>query len=132
EGESLKDKRIAILGLAFKPDTDDVRDAVSVPIIEKLLEEGAIVYATDPVAMKNFEKEVENENLHLVNSIEEVLLSAEGCILVTEWKEYKDITPVKFVDLMKNPILIDGRRAYEHELFMESDVKYKAIGLGNK
>ncbi|MCK5304576.1 MAG: hypothetical protein KAJ72_04950 [Candidatus Heimdallarchaeota archaeon] len=70
--------------------------------------------------------------MHLVNSIEEVLLSAEGCILVTEWKEYKDITPVKFVDLMKNPILIDGRRAYEHELFMESDVKYKAIGLGNK
>ncbi|MCK5304575.1 MAG: UDP-glucose/GDP-mannose dehydrogenase family protein, partial [Candidatus Heimdallarchaeota archaeon] len=56
EGESLKDKRIAILGLAFKPDTDDVRDAVSVPIIEKLLEEGAIVYATDPVAMKNFER----------------------------------------------------------------------------
>jgi len=132
EGESLKDKRIAILGLAFKPDTDDVRDAVSVPNIEKLLAEGAIVYATDPVAMKNFEREIENENLHLVSSIEEVLISAEGCILVTEWKEYKDISPVKFLELMKNPILIDGRRAYEHERFIESDVKYRCLDCGHE
>ncbi|MHA1345860.1 MAG: nucleotide sugar dehydrogenase [Candidatus Heimdallarchaeaceae archaeon] len=131
EGESLKDKRIAILGLAFKPDTDDIRDAVSVPIIEKLLEEGALVYATDPVAMENFESEIENENLHLVNSIEEVLKSSDGCILVTEWKEFIDIPPEKFLELMKNPILIDGRRAYEHKRFIETEVKYKAIGLSN-
>ncbi len=131
DGESLKDKKIAILGLAFKPDTDDVRDAVSVPIIETLLEEGAIVYATDPIAMKNFEKEIENENLHLVNSIEEVLKSADGCILVTEWKEFKDISPGRFLELMRNPVLIDGRRAYDHEHFIVSEVKYKAIGLGS-
>ena len=131
DGESLKDKKIAILGLAFKPDTDDVRDAVSVPIIEMLLEEGAIVYATDPIAMKNFEKEIENENLHLVFSIEEVLKSADGCILITEWKEFKDISPDRFLELMRNPVLIDGRRAYDHEQFIGSEVKYKAIGLGS-
>ena len=131
DGESLKNKRIAVLGLAFKPDTDDIRDAVSVPIIEKLLEEGAIVYATDPVAMENFESEIENANLHLVNSIEEVLKLADGCILVTEWKEFIDIPPEKFLELMKNPVLIDGRRAYDHKRFIETEVKYKAIGLSN-
>lgn len=130
DGESLKDKRIAILGLAFKPDTDDVRDAVSLTIIDKLLEEGAIVYATDPVAMSNFAKEIESEDLHLEMSIEEVLSSADGCILVTEWKEFKAISPEMFLKYMKNPVLIDGRRAYDHKQFIESDVKYKALGLG--
>lgn len=104
---NLKDKRIAVLGLVFKPDTDDMREAVSVKIINRLLEEGANVIAYDPKAIPNAENIFKNK-IEYANSSVKCITNAECCILVTEWDEFKKLTPENFIRHMKNPIVIDG------------------------
>lgn len=130
EDRSLEDKKIAILGLAFKPDTDDVREAVSITLINHLLDKGAKVFATDPKAINNFKEIINHENLTLSNKIEDILNGADACILVTEWKEYLELTPELFKKHMKNPLLIDGRRTLDYEKFREKGIIFRSIGLG--
>ncbi|MBY9002130.1 MAG: UDP-glucose 6-dehydrogenase, partial [Candidatus Heimdallarchaeota archaeon] len=88
------------------------------------------IYATDPIAIRNFQQEIQDENLSLVENIADTLKDADACILVTEWQQYKDIEPEVFLNLMKNPVVIDGRRAYDYKTFISKGIKYKAIGLG--
>ncbi|MHA1399806.1 MAG: UDP-glucose dehydrogenase family protein [Candidatus Heimdallarchaeaceae archaeon] len=128
--KSLKGFKIGLLGLAFKPDTDDMREAPSLILLEKILEEGAIVKATDPIALENAKKEINHENLTFVEEPIEVIKDADACVLITEWKEYKDLSPEVFLNNMKNPIVIDGRRAFDYKIFREKGIKYRGIGLG--
>ena len=126
---NLKGKHIAILGLAFKPDTDDMREARAIPIINQLIKEGAKVTAYDPVATPTA-KTIFKDKIEYANSTIECLKNAECCILVTEWDEFKKLTPEDFIQNMKQPVLIDGRRIYNPEEFSKK-LKFAAIGLGN-
>jgi UDPglucose 6-dehydrogenase len=125
---NLKGKRVAILGLAFKADTDDMREARAIPIINQLLKEGANVTAYDPVAVPNA-KAIFKNKIHYTASTNECLKNADCCILVTEWDEFKKLKPEDFTKNMNQPILIDGRRIYDPEEFSRK-MKFTAIGLG--
>ena len=105
---SLQEKKCALLGLAFKPGTDDLREAPSIAISEKLIKEGAKVFAYDPVAMENAKKVMDPE-VQLCNGIEAAIQGADVVFIVTEWKEFIDFPLNKFVNLMKEPIIYDGR-----------------------
>jgi UDPglucose 6-dehydrogenase len=125
---TLEGKKIAILGLAFKPDTDDMREARVIPIINQLLKEGACVTAYDPVAM-TIARSVFGDKIQYAASALDCIKGSDCCILVTEWAEFKKLTPNDFVKAMKKPILIDGRRIYNPETF-EKKMRFIALGLG--
>ena len=101
---SLKDKKIAVLGLAFKRDTDDTRDSQSFLVIEELLEEGAKICAYDPKAEKNA-KAFFRERIEYSPTVNEALKDANLALLLTDWKEFENID----FERMKNKIVIDGR-----------------------
>jgi len=124
---NLEGKKIAILGLSFKPDTDDVRQAASLRIVDHLIQEGAQVYAYDPTAINNA-KRVLGTKIRYSPTMAECLHEADGCILVTEWKEFKKLSPKDFIQLMRNPFLFDGRRIYDPEEFSEK-LRFRAVGL---
>jgi UDPglucose 6-dehydrogenase len=125
---SLERKNIAILGLAFKPNTDDMREARVIPIINELLKEGANVTAYDPVAIPSA-KIIFKNRIHYATSAIACIKNADCCILVTEWEEFRKLTPEDFKKNMKQPILVDGRRIYDPEEFRKK-IKFTAIGLG--
>jgi UDPglucose 6-dehydrogenase len=124
----LKGKNIAILGLAFKPDKDDMREARVIPIVNELLKIGAKVTAYDPVAIP-IAKTIFKDRIEYATSAIACLKNANCCIVVTEWDEFKKLTPEDYVSSMKQPVLIDGRRIYDSEIFGKK-VVFKAIGLG--
>ncbi|RLI05234.1 UDP-glucose 6-dehydrogenase [Candidatus Bathyarchaeota archaeon] len=125
---SLQGKKVALLGLAFKPNTDDMREAVSIKLVEKLLQLEAEVVVYDPIALGNAKK-IFGEKVRYANSVQECLNGAECCIIVTEWEEFKKLKPDDFLKHMKNPVVIDGRRIYKPEEFNRK-LKFAAIGLG--
>jgi len=124
----LQGRQMAILGLAFKPNTDDMREAVSIKIISKLLEAGASIVAYDPAATSNA-KRIFEERIRYATSTIECIKGAECCIIVTEWDEFKSLKPQDFIKNMKSPVLIDGRRIYNPEEFSRK-LKFAAVGLG--
>jgi len=124
----LRGKRVAILGLAFKPNTDDIREAPSITIIRQLLKEGARVVAYDPVAIPNA-KAIFKDDIEYASSAIECLKNADCCILVTEWEEFKKLKPEDFIQNMRTPILLDGRRLFDPEEFSRK-IRFMAIGLG--
>jgi len=124
----LRGKRIAILGLAFKPNTEDMREAVATKIINRILEEGANVTAYDPAAIPNAKSVFQNK-IEYASSAIECLKDADCCIIVTEWKEFKKLTPEDFVQNMQQPVLVDGRRIYNPKEFSRK-LKFAATGLG--
>jgi len=126
---SLTGKRIAILGLAFKPDTDDIREAVSVPLIQALLAEGASVVAYDPAAINNARSILGDKVSYAPDSLG-CLKDADCCIIVTEWDEFKTITPDQFLEMMRHPVVIDGRRIYDADIYPKAEIRFSAIGLG--
>ncbi len=126
---TLQGKTIAILGLAFKPDTDDMREARAIPIINQLLNEGANITAYDPVAIP-VAKTIFQNKIQYATSTLNCLKNADCCIIVTEWSEFKKLTPEDFTKNMKQPHLIDGRRIYNPVVFREK-LKFTAIGFGN-
>lgn len=115
------------VGLAFKPNTDDMREARSIPIIKQLLNKGANVTAYDPVAIPNAES-ILRDKIRYASSAIDCLKDADCCIIVTEWEEFKKLKPEDFQN-MRKPILIDGRRIYNPEEFSQK-LKFTAIGLG--
>jgi len=127
--DGLGGKRVALLGLAFKPNTDDMRSAVSIRVVDALLARGASVVAYDPKAMRNAEK-VLDDRVTYAASIDDCLRQADLAILVTEWDEFKGLTPQKFKDLMRNPAVVDGRRIYDPSRFEAEGIRFAAIGLG--
>lgn len=122
----LKGKTIGILGLAFKPNTDDMRNAPSIDIIRYLEKEGAKVKAYDPVAIPNAKA-----YLNSVGYGKNIYDTAEGCdalIVVTEWDEFKDMDLKKIRKLLTHPIVIDGRNIFDPQKMDEEGFVYKSIG----
>ncbi|MCD2137374.1 UDP-glucose dehydrogenase family protein [Salinicoccus halitifaciens] len=131
--QSIKGKKVAVLGLAFKPNTDDVREAPSISVIEKLLDEGAEVHTFDPAAMENARK-VLPEGVHYTDSIEAAVKNAEIAIILTEWKEIKEFPIEKYESLMENPVVFDGRNCFTLAEVEKTGVEYHSIGrpsIGN-
>jgi len=126
---SLHGKRVAVLGLSFKPDTDDMRDAPSISIIHDLLAQGAYIAAYDPIALENAKKIFAGkERITFCDRVEETLENAELAILVTEWNEFKELDLAKMKQLMKTPNLIDGRNIYDHEKAKQLGFTYVGVG----
>ncbi len=116
---SIRGKRIAVLGLAFKNDTDDIRESRSIPVIKELLDNGAKVTAYDPMANENMRKIFSSVECH--SCAVDALRGADACLVMTEWDEFRSLD--KEFDVMKNRIVIDGR----HMLAPRKDVEY--VGL---
>ncbi len=121
-------KTVGILGLSFKPNTDDMRDAPSIEIIRLLQYEGAEVRAYDPVAMDNARGLL--ENVIFCKDPYEVAKGADALILVTEWNEFKQLDMARIRDLMKRPVLIDGRNVYDPRRMRELGFVYRGMGRG--
>ncbi|MEM3833397.1 MAG: UDP-glucose/GDP-mannose dehydrogenase family protein [Thermoprotei archaeon] len=121
-------KKIAILGLSFKPNTDDMREAVSIKIINKFLELGANVTVYDPAAIDNA-RHIFGNRIIYAPSLTDCIKDADCAIIVTEWNEFKHLKPEDFIKNMKQPIVIDGRRIYDPKLFSQK-LTFSAIGLG--
>jgi UDPglucose 6-dehydrogenase len=123
----LHGKQIAILGLAFKPDTDDMREAASIKVIDQFLREGAYIVAYDPAAIPSAQK-VFKKHIRYAASALECIKDADCCAVVTEWDEFRKLTPEDFVNNMRQPYLIDGRRIYNPREFSQK-LKFAGIGL---
>ena len=121
-------KTISILGLAFKKDTDDIREAVSVKLVRELIKKHLIIKVHDPMAINNF-KSIFGNKISYHNTIASCLKNAACCILLTEWDQYQKLEPNDFKINMKTPNIIDARRILEPTKF--SKLNFKAIGLGN-
>ncbi|MYL35988.1 nucleotide sugar dehydrogenase [Pontibacillus yanchengensis] len=122
---SLHGKRVAMLGLAFKPKTDDIREAASIVVANELIQEGAYVTAYDPIAMPNASKVL---NVEFANSTAEALQDADAALIITEWDEFKQLPLSTFSEQMRVPMVFDGRNCYTLEAIQESYLEYHSIG----
>jgi len=122
----LEDKTVAILGLAFKPNTDDMRNAPAEKIIGRLLAEGAKIKAFDPKSMEKA-KEVLPQ-IEYCESPYQAAEGAEALVVVTEWNEFKEMDLARIKDLLHQPIIIDGRNIYDPEKMAELGFIYKSVG----
>lgn len=125
--------KVAVLGLAFKAGTDDLREAPSLDNVQLLLESGADLYAYDPVAADNFKKRYpeganEKGTIQYVSTPEEALEGANICFIFTEWGEIRAITPETFKEKMRIPLVYDGRNLYSLDAMREAGVEYYSIG----
>jgi UDPglucose 6-dehydrogenase len=129
---NLKDKVIALWGLAFKPNTDDMREASSRTLMEALLNHGAEVQVYDPVAMQECQRIYgDRAGLRLVNSAETALESADALAIVTEWNEFRSPDFDLIKQQLSRPVIFDGRNLYEPELMAQQGITYYAIGRGD-
>lgn len=125
--------RVAVLGLAFKPGTDDLREAPSLDNVELLLAEGAELVAYDPVAAENFKKRYPagqhgRGSISYVEAPEEALCGAHICFVFTEWKQIKELSPEQFQKNMEIPLVYDGRNLYDKKAMQAAGVEYYSIG----
>ena len=119
--------KVAVLGLTFKPGTDDLREAPSLDNVELLLKQGAKIYAYDPVGIDNFKKNYPDQIVYVSNA-EDALKDANVCFIFTEWNEIKSIKPKKYKELMKTPLVYDGRNIYDLDDMKKEEVEYYSIG----
>ena len=123
----LKGKKVAVLGLTFKPGTDDLREAPSIVNVRRLLDEGAEIVAYDPVGIENFKKLYPTE-IQYVNNPGEALKDADMAFLFTEWKEIKGLELSVYETLMKTPIIFDGRNCYKIKDDEKENIEYNSVG----
>ncbi|WP_413828596.1 UDP-glucose dehydrogenase family protein [Methanobrevibacter sp. UBA412] len=130
-GEDLSGLCFGVWGLAFKPDTDDMREATSITVINELTKRGAKVKAYDPKAI-NEAKEFylkDNLNVEYVERKYDALIDVDAMILITEWKEFRNPDFIEMKKLMKNPIIFDGRNQYNQENLKDEGFNYYQIGI---
>lgn len=120
------DKKVAVLGLAFKPDSDDIRDSPALDITVQLHGLGAIVSATDPEAIQN--AQAKHPQLHFVADATEAVRDADIVLLLTEWREYRDLVPEDLADLVADKKIVDGRNVLDSRAWREAGWDYKAMG----
>ncbi|MCA0985178.1 UDP-glucose/GDP-mannose dehydrogenase family protein [Halobacillus yeomjeoni] len=125
--------KVAVLGLTFKPGTDDLREAPSLENIPLLLDQGADIYAYDPIGAENFsnvypEGKNGNGSIKYASTIEQALKGANVCFIFTDWGEIKSVAPKTYKQLMRTPLLFDGRNVYRVEDMLEVGVEYHSIG----
>lgn len=123
----LNGKTVAVWGLAFKPNTDDIREAPALTIIDELLERGARVRAFDPEAMPNT-RAIYGEKIHFADSMYAALEGADCLAILTEWSEFRNPDFDKIKSLLAQPIVFDGRNLYDMELLKEQGFEYQSIG----
>ena len=124
----LKGRKIGILGLAFKPFTDDLRDAPALDLAQKLIERGAKVVGFDPIAMDRAKKEWSAVDFEYAKNAEAVFEEADAVLLVTEWPEFKKLSFEACTSKMKNKLVVDGRSFYEKLPFQKLGVKLITLG----
>jgi UDPglucose 6-dehydrogenase len=122
----LTGKRIAILGMAFKPETDDMRESPAINIVEGLLSLGVEVIAYDPIAESNAKKLI--PELKFADSIENACREADAVAIITNWSEFKDIEWEKIINIMKTPFVFDGRNMFDLEKMKGMSINYFSIG----
>jgi UDPglucose 6-dehydrogenase len=124
----LKGRTIGLLGLAFKPDTDDLRDAPSLQIAERLLQMGARVKAYDPIAMHACREQRPELKIRFCDSPRETATGADALLVVTEWQEFRGLDLADLASVMNTPILVDGRNIYQPEQAAAAGFDYAGIG----
>jgi UDPglucose 6-dehydrogenase len=127
--DDLNGKKVAILGAAFKPDSDDVRDSPALDIAAQLQAAGAIVTVHDPKAIANAQKRF--PALKFADSIDDTFKDAEIVLHLTEWKIYRELDPVKMKSLVKSSIMIDGRNALDRSAWRAAGWKFRALGVSD-
>ena len=127
--DNLQGKKVAILGAAFKPDSDDVRDSPALDIAAQIQAAGAVVTVHDPKAIANAQKRF--PALKFAEDIDNTLKDAEIVLHLTEWKIYREIDPIKAKSLVKSAIMIDGRNALDRTSWLSAGWKFRALGRAN-
>lgn len=123
---SLDGVKVSVLGLAFKPDTDDVRESPAILIVHELLARGAKVSAYDPVATESAKKVLPAAEMRFVDSLEAALRDVDAAVLVTSWDRFRDI-PAILLRLGVSPLVVDGRRFLDKQQV----TRYAGIGVGS-
>ncbi len=126
-GGSVAGKTIAVLGLTFKPETDDMRDAPSLDIVPKLAAAGAVIRAFDPQGM-SFARQLLPANVHYAANALDAMAGAEAVVLLTEWNEFRNISPEKIAGAMAGRIMLDLRNVYDPAAMREAGFTYSSIG----
>ncbi len=125
---SLNDRPIGVLGISFKPDTDDIRESPAIEVIHLLQNEGAIVKAYDPQAMDNASKIL--QGVHLCHNPYEVAEGVDALVLATKWNEFKQLDMQRLYQLMHKPILVDGRNIWDPDRARDMGFTYFGVGRG--
>ena len=127
-GGSFKNKRISILGLAFKPNTDDVRDSASITMIKEIKNDGGIINAYDPVANESMRKLF--EEINYFNSWEEACKDVDAVAILTEWNEFRSMSVERLSQLMSKPTLLDTRNIIDVKKLNEHKFNFDNVGRG--
>jgi UDPglucose 6-dehydrogenase len=129
---TLRGKRIAVLGLAFKAGTDDVRESPAIEIIKSLVKEGCVISAYDPVAMTRAQVELEaqcgGDRVEMASDAYEAARDADAVLVLTEWSEFANLDLVKLRQRMRLPVIVDGRNLYRPEKMEAAGFDYYSIG----
>ena len=123
---SLLGKRVAVLGAAFKPDSDDIRDSPALNVAQQLQLQGAVVRVTDPAAIENSRREW--PHLDYADTAEEAAERADLVLLLTEWKQYRELDPVEFGNVVAHKRVLDGRNALDRDAWAAAGWQYRALG----
>lgn len=124
--QNLNGKKIAILGLSFKPNTDDIRDSTSLIVVETLLKEGAIVRAFDPVAMEKFKAVY--PNIYYGSNSYDAITGTDAIVILTEWNDFRELNLDKIKTLVQTPNIIDCRNIYSPSIMAEKNINYVSLG----
>ncbi|GGL50637.1 UDP-glucose dehydrogenase family protein [Sporolactobacillus putidus] len=124
---TIENKKVAVLGLAFKPKTDDLRESPSLVMIPRLAELGANIIAYDPIAVPNARKHLSTA-IEYTESLDEALRDTDFAVIITDWPEVKTIDLSAFSKLMRTPVVFDGRNCYSLDAVKKSAVEYYSIG----
>lgn len=125
-GKNLKGKTLTVLGLSFKPNTDDMREAPSVKIIDFLQKKGAIIHCFDPIAMLSAQKIL--KNVLYFDSPEKAVKDTDAFLIITEWNEFRQLNLLKIKTLMKKPVIFDGRNIYDPKEIKKLGFIYYGVG----
>ena len=124
--------KIAVWGLAFKPETDDIREAPAIEVIELLRSEGAVLAVTDPEAIENAKKVLGTDSITYHKNLYNTIEGASALIVMTEWKEYRTPDWTNIHRLMANPAVFDGRNLYNPQDMKEFGFRYFGVGHGER
>ncbi len=123
---ALRDQTIGVLGLSYKPNTDDVREAPSIDVIQNLLQKGARVRVYDPKAMPTMQRQL--NSIQYCRDPYELATGADGLLIVTEWDEFRQLDLDRIKQLMRRPVLVDGRNLYDPKTMRELGFVYRGVG----
>ncbi len=127
-GGSLEGKTVAVLGLSFKPNTDDVRDAPSLDIVPALQKAGATVKAFDPEGMEDAKKVL--KGIELCDNAYTAIEGADALVIITEWNEFRALDLNRMKDLMNSPVMVDLRNIYNPDEMAAAGFSYTGVGRG--